>query len=94
MEILPKPENTIQGRCQMVKQKLELRNNRSSHIIAVAGVPFNRSGQDRDKWRVETNRNGRNLLVLGASLALNVVWGGPLFVQHEEGEAITRRAGM
>jgi hypothetical protein len=51
-EILLKPENTIQG--QMVKRKLELRNNRSSHIIAVAGVPFNRSGQDRDEWRAET----------------------------------------
>jgi hypothetical protein len=56
MEILSKPKNSIQSRCQMVKRKLELRNNCSSHIIAVAGVPLNRSGQDRDEWRVETNK--------------------------------------
>jgi hypothetical protein len=79
----------------MVKRKLELRNNCSSHIIAVAGVPFNRSGQDRDEWRVETNRNGRNLLVLGASLALNVVPGWSALRTTRGGEAITRRrAGM
>ena len=87
-EILSKPENTIQG--QMVKRKLELSNNRPSHIIAVAGVPFNRSGQDRDEWRAETNGNGWNLLVLGASLALNIVWGGPYNTRrggnHAEGK--------
>ena len=72
----------------MVKRKLELRNNRPSDIIEAAGVPFNRSGQGRDEWRIETNRNGRNLLVLGANQELNVVRSGPLFAQYEEGRHV------
>jgi hypothetical protein len=80
MEILSKSKNTIQGRCPMVKRKLELRNNHPSDISEAAGVPFNRSGQGRDEWRIETNRNNRNLLVLGA---INVVRSGPLFAQYE-----------